>query len=216
MNVLKRCSSRWQSPPRSAPAPRRRRSPTTSSRSACCPTCRACTPISPAPLRRRREDGSRGFGHREARLQGRSHFGGSSEQAGCRLQHCSPVVRRRQGGCDRRRANWRHARGQPDHEDKGKASSFPALHHPISPAKRVPNTIHWTYDTWMLANGTGGATVKSGGDTWFFLTADYAFGHALERDTGSRGAEERRQGAGQGARADQHSGLQPFLLQAQA
>jgi len=46
-----------------------------------------------------------------------------------------------------------------------------------------PNTVHWTYDTWMLANGTGGAIVKSGGDSWFFLTADYAFGHALERDT---------------------------------
>ncbi len=46
-----------------------------------------------------------------------------------------------------------------------------------------PNTIHWTYDTWMLANGTGSALVKTGGDTWFFLTADYAFGHALERDT---------------------------------
>jgi len=46
-----------------------------------------------------------------------------------------------------------------------------------------PNTIHWTYDTWMLANGTGGAIVKTGGDTWFFLTADYAFGLALERDT---------------------------------
>src|SRR6478672_1619727 len=45
------------------------------------------------------------------------------------------------------------------------------------------NTIHWTYDTWMLANGTGKAMVKTGGDTWFFLTADYAFGHALERDT---------------------------------
>jgi branched-chain amino acid transport system substrate-binding protein len=45
------------------------------------------------------------------------------------------------------------------------------------------NTIHWTYDTWMLANGTGKAMVKAGGDTWFFLTADYAFGHALERDT---------------------------------
>ena len=45
------------------------------------------------------------------------------------------------------------------------------------------NTIHWTYDTWMLANGTGKALVKTGGDTWFFLTADYAFGHALERDT---------------------------------
>jgi len=46
-----------------------------------------------------------------------------------------------------------------------------------------PNTVHWTYDTWALANGTGGAMVKRGGDTWFFVTADYAFGHALERDT---------------------------------
>jgi branched-chain amino acid transport system substrate-binding protein len=49
--------------------------------------------------------------------------------------------------------------------------------------KCSPNTVHWTYDTWMLANGTGKAMVKTGGDTWFFLTADYAFGHALERDT---------------------------------
>jgi branched-chain amino acid transport system substrate-binding protein len=47
----------------------------------------------------------------------------------------------------------------------------------------TPNTVHWTYDTWALANGTGKAIVKTGGDTWFFLTADYAFGHALERDT---------------------------------
>jgi branched-chain amino acid transport system substrate-binding protein len=46
-----------------------------------------------------------------------------------------------------------------------------------------PNTVHWTYDTVMLANGTGGAMTKAGGDTWYFLTADYAFGHALERDT---------------------------------
>jgi branched-chain amino acid transport system substrate-binding protein len=46
-----------------------------------------------------------------------------------------------------------------------------------------PNTIHWTYDTWALANGTGNAIVKTGGDTWYFITADYAFGHALERDT---------------------------------
>jgi len=49
--------------------------------------------------------------------------------------------------------------------------------------KCTPNNVHWTYDTWMLAHGTGGALVKTGGDTWFFLTADYAFGHALERDT---------------------------------
>ena len=45
-----------------------------------------------------------------------------------------------------------------------------------------PNTIHWTYDTWALANSTGKAEVKAGGDTWFFLAADYAFGQALERD----------------------------------
>ena len=47
----------------------------------------------------------------------------------------------------------------------------------------TPNTVHWTYDTWMLARSTGGAMVKAGGDSWFFITADYAFGHALERDT---------------------------------
>ncbi|MBX9698770.1 MAG: ABC transporter substrate-binding protein, partial [Acetobacteraceae bacterium] len=53
-----------------------------------------------------------------------------------------------------------------------------------------PNTVHWTYDTWMLARSTGGAMVRAGGDTWFFITADYAFGHALERDTANfvRGA----------------------------
>src|SRR6516165_10907262 len=45
------------------------------------------------------------------------------------------------------------------------------------------NTIHWTYDTWNLAHGTGKAMVDTGGKTWFFITADYAFGHALERDT---------------------------------
>jgi branched-chain amino acid transport system substrate-binding protein len=43
-------------------------------------------------------------------------------------------------------------------------------------------TVHWVYDTAALANGTGSAVVKAGGDTWFFITADYAFGHALERD----------------------------------
>jgi len=46
-----------------------------------------------------------------------------------------------------------------------------------------PNTIHWAYDTYMLAKSTGGAMVRAGGDSWFFITADYAFGHALERDT---------------------------------
>ncbi|GJE37203.1 ABC transporter substrate-binding protein [Methylobacterium persicinum] len=46
-----------------------------------------------------------------------------------------------------------------------------------------PNTIHWVYDTVALANGTGGAMVKRGGNTWFFLTADYVFGQTLQRDT---------------------------------
>jgi branched-chain amino acid transport system substrate-binding protein len=53
----------------------------------------------------------------------------------------------------------------------------------LTGAKCSPNSVHWTYDTWALANGTGKAIVKTGGKTWFFITADYAFGHALERDT---------------------------------
>jgi branched-chain amino acid transport system substrate-binding protein len=53
----------------------------------------------------------------------------------------------------------------------------------LTGAKCNANTIHWTYDTWALANGTGKAMVKTGASTWFFLTADYAFGYALERDT---------------------------------
>src|SRR4051795_3598553 len=46
-----------------------------------------------------------------------------------------------------------------------------------------PTAIHWTYDTYSLANGTAGPLVRQGADTWYFITADYAFGHALERDT---------------------------------
>src|SRR5437016_6996933 len=53
----------------------------------------------------------------------------------------------------------------------------------LTGAKCSPNTIHWTYDTWALANGTGKAIVKTGGTSWFFITTDYASGHALERDT---------------------------------
>jgi branched-chain amino acid transport system substrate-binding protein len=49
----------------------------------------------------------------------------------------------------------------------------------------TPNSIHYAYDTWALANGTAKALLDSGMDTWFFLTADYAFGHALEMDAGN-------------------------------
>ncbi len=47
----------------------------------------------------------------------------------------------------------------------------------------APSVIHWCYDTFMLAKSTGGATVKAGGDTWYFITADYAFGQQLQKDT---------------------------------
>ena len=68
--------------------------------------------------------------------------------------------------------------------DKGKAFiNSGAASSDLTGKACSPNTVHWTYDTWMLANGTGSAIVKTGGNTWFFLTADYAFGHALERDT---------------------------------
>jgi branched-chain amino acid transport system substrate-binding protein len=53
----------------------------------------------------------------------------------------------------------------------------------LTGAQCSPNTVHWTYDTYALASGTGTAMTQAGGDSWFFLTADYAFGHALERDT---------------------------------
>src|SRR5215472_2671521 len=53
----------------------------------------------------------------------------------------------------------------------------------LTNAQCTPNTIHWAYDTYTLAHGTGAALTKAGGDTWFFVTADYAFGTALERDT---------------------------------
>src|SRR5213079_3315995 len=69
-------------------------------------------------------------------------------------------------------------------KDKGKAFLVSgAASSDLTGKACSPNTIHWTYDTWMLANGTGSSIVKTGGDTWFFLTADYAFGLALERDT---------------------------------
>ncbi len=82
--------------------------------------------------------------------------------------------------------------------------------------KCSPNTIHWTYDTWMLANGTGKALVKSGGDTWFFITADYAFGHALERDTTAVVKANGGQVLGSVLAPLNTQDFSSFLLQAQA
>ena len=80
----------------------------------------------------------------------------------------------------------------------------------------TPNTIHWTYDTWMLANGTGNAIVKTGGNTWFFLTADYAFGHALERDTEAVVTKSGGKVVGKVRHPFPSSDFSSFLLQAQA
>ncbi len=79
-----------------------------------------------------------------------------------------------------------------------------------------PNTIHWTYDTWMLANGTGSAIVKTGGDSWFFLTADYAFGHALERDTEAAVVKGGGKVLGKVRHPFPGTDFSSFLLQAQA
>src|ERR1700744_672073 len=82
--------------------------------------------------------------------------------------------------------------------------------------KCSPDTIHWTYDTWMLANGTGKALVKTGGDTWFFLTADYAFGHALERDTTAVITANGGKVLGSVSHPLNTSDFSSYLLQAQA
>src|SRR5918911_1364653 len=79
-----------------------------------------------------------------------------------------------------------------------------------------PNTIHWTYDTWMLAHGTGGAIVKTGGNTWFFITADYAFGHALERDTEQVVLKSGGKVLGKVRHPFPTSDFSSFLLQAQS
>src|ERR1700704_6343889 len=78
------------------------------------------------------------------------------------------------------------------------------------------NTIHWTYDTWMLANGTGTAMVKTGGDSWFFLTADYAFGHALERDTAAAVETNGGKVLGKVRHPLNTNDFSSFLLQAQS
>jgi branched-chain amino acid transport system substrate-binding protein len=79
-----------------------------------------------------------------------------------------------------------------------------------------PNTIHWVYDTYMLANSTGQALVKAGGDSWYFLTADYAFGHALERDTAAVVVKSGGKVIGTVRHPLNSSDFSSFLLQAQA
>ena len=86
----------------------------------------------------------------------------------------------------------------------------------LTGAACTPNTIHWTYDTWALANGTGQAIVKTGGNTWFFLTANYAFGLALERDTAAVVVKNGGKVLGQVRHPFPGTDFSSFLLQAQA
>jgi branched-chain amino acid transport system substrate-binding protein len=86
----------------------------------------------------------------------------------------------------------------------------------LTNAQCSPNTVHWVYDTYMLANSTGQALVKAGGDTWYFLTADYAFGHALERDTTAVVLKSGGKVIGTVKHPLNSSDFSSFLLQAQA
>src|ERR1700727_603508 len=85
----------------------------------------------------------------------------------------------------------------------------------LTGTKCSPNTVHWTYDTWMLAHSTAGALVKTGGDSWFFLTSDYAFGHALERDAPAVVLANGGKVLGSVAHPLNNQDFSSFLLQAQ-
>jgi branched-chain amino acid transport system substrate-binding protein len=78
-----------------------------------------------------------------------------------------------------------------------------------------PTTIHWTYDTYALAVGTGRAMVQEGGDSWFFITADYAFGHQLEEDTSNVVQEQGGQVLGSVRHPLSSADFSSYLLQAQ-
>ncbi|WP_407178059.1 ABC transporter substrate-binding protein [Bradyrhizobium sp. STM 3562] len=80
----------------------------------------------------------------------------------------------------------------------------------------TPYSFHWAYDTRALAVGTGGALVKAGGDTWFFLTADYAFGYALEKDTTDIVTQNGGKVVGSVRVPLNSSDFSSFLLQAQS
>src|SRR5438552_8057601 len=102
-------------------------------------------------------------------------------------------------------------------KDKGKAFLVSgAASSDLTGKACTPNTIHWTYDTWMLANGTGNAIVKTGGDTWYFITADYAFGLALERDTEAVVLKNGGKVLGKVRHPLNAQDFSSFLLQAQA
>jgi branched-chain amino acid transport system substrate-binding protein len=102
-------------------------------------------------------------------------------------------------------------------KDKNKVALFTASgSSDLSGKGCTPNTIHWTYDTWALAHGTGTAITKNGGKTWFFLVADYAFGQALERDASAVVKENGGTVLGSVRHPLDTKDFSSFMLQAQA
>ena len=163
------------------------------------------------PLRRprrsglgcRRQDGGRGFPEGSSEREGRDRLRRSSEQAGRRNADREPVVRCRQGRHDHRRAELRRrARGQPGRGQKNKLFIVSgAAASDLTGPKCNANTVHWTYDTWMLANGTGKAMVKIGRRHLVLPHRRLCLRPCARARYDRRGRRgERRQGARQGAR----------------
>ena len=86
----------------------------------------------------------------------------------------------------------------------------------LTGSKCSPNTVHWTYDTWALGNGTPTALVKEGQKSWFFITADYAFGHALEKDASAAVTAAGGEIKGQVKHPFPGQDFSSYLLQAQS
>lgn len=86
----------------------------------------------------------------------------------------------------------------------------------LTDAKCSPNTVHWTYDSWALANGTARAMVEQGGDSWFFISADYAFGEAMQEDASAVVEASGGTVVGSAAHPLGTSDFASFLLQAQS
>ena len=126
------------------------------------------------------------FGEVGARRAGRGRLGRPPEQARCRRRDRAALDRHRRRRRDRRPPDLFGGAGRRRH--RARAATRPSWSRAPATARLTgdacsPMTVHWTYDTWALAHGTGKAVVEAGGTSWFFLTADYVFGHDLEAQT---------------------------------
>jgi branched-chain amino acid transport system substrate-binding protein len=126
----------------------------------------------------------------------------------------------RQSACRPHRRGRQFRRRARDHERHGRTqqavSDFRAGSSDITGKNCTPTSIHWTYDTYASSNATAKAIVKRGGKSWFFLTADYAFGHALERDASKMVVAAGGKVLGSVRHPFGTSDMSSFLLQAQA